>query len=116
LGTGGQKLQYDIPECSTQVKRVGLIAAEAPTSLWWDKEDVGVDRMDCLIACGQFTTCYNLMVYIKDLQKEGVTFEGMDALYTALLDDWKQFNGSNPLFAVAPEMQQNKGEYLLTDV
>lgn len=116
LGTGGQKLQYDIPECSTQVKRVGLIAAEAPTSLWWDKEDVGVDRMDCLIACGQFTTCYNLMVYIKDLQKEGITFEGMDALYTALLDDWKQFNGSNPLFAVAPEMQQNKGESLLTDV
>ncbi|QHI35174.1 hypothetical protein IMCC3317_05200 [Kordia antarctica] len=90
---------------STLLKNVGLTASETPTTLWWDKTDIAKDRMDTLIACGQFTTCYKLMDYILKLKKnkkvelsEEDTI-AVDALYTALESDWKQFN-ENPMFHV----------------
>ena len=76
-----------------------------PTTLWWDEKDIQKDRMDALIACGQFTSCYKLMDYILKLKKNKkikLTEEelvAVDALYDALEKDWKQFN-ENPLFHV----------------
>ncbi|WP_046745237.1 patatin-like phospholipase family protein [Kordia zhangzhouensis] len=93
------------PAPSTILKNVGLTASETPTTLWWDETDIQKDRMDTLIACGQFTSCYKLMDYILKLKKnkkiklseEQTT--AIDALYDALLEDWKAFN-ENPLFYV----------------
>jgi len=91
------------PAPSTLLKNVGLTASETPTTLWWDKTDIAKDRMNTLIACGQFTTCYKLMDYILKLKKnKKVTLSeedttAIDALYTALEKDWKQFN-ENPMF------------------
>jgi len=93
------------PAPSNLLKNVGLTASETPTTLWWDKTDIAKDRMDTLIACGQFTTCYKLMDYILKLKKnKKVTLTeedaiAIDALYTALENDWKQFN-ENPMFHV----------------
>ena len=59
--------------------------------------------METLIACGQFTACYELMDYILELKKDensGVSdFAELDKLYEALENDWKAFNKS-PLWLV----------------
>ncbi|NHF59929.1 patatin-like phospholipase family protein [Flavobacteriaceae bacterium TP-CH-4] len=80
------------PAPSTLLKNVGLTASETPTTLWWDQTDRSVDRMDTLIACGQFTTCYNLMDYILKLKKENITTDEIEAMYELLETDWKAFN------------------------
>ena len=71
---------------------MALTASETPTSLWWDKTDIEKDRMDTLIACGQFTTCYSLMDYILKLQKQDIHSDKMEELYAQLQKDWKGFN------------------------
>ncbi len=59
--------------------------------------------MQTLIACGQFTMCYELMDYIlklkadKDNQVED--FSDIDILYKSLETDWKLFNNM-PLWLV----------------
>tara|TARA_Y100000815_G_scaffold269765_1_gene293079 strand:- start:229 stop:1899 length:1671 start_codon:yes stop_codon:yes gene_type:complete len=89
------------PKPSKSLKSVCLTASETPTTLWWDKTDIQKNRMDTLIACGQFTTCYELMDYILSLKAEessGITdFTELDKLYKTLEKDWKAFN-KNPLW------------------
>ena len=92
------------PAPSKLLTSVGLTASEAPTSLWWDKKDIAKNRMDSLIACGEFTTCYKLIDYILKLKNSSLEFdiedkEALDNLYKLLLKDWKEFN-KNPLFQV----------------
>ncbi|EDP95882.1 patatin-like phospholipase family protein [Kordia algicida OT-1] len=93
------------PAPSKLLTSVGLIASEMPTTLWWDETDIRLDRMDALIACGQFTSCYKLMDYILKLKKNkriklaDEELIAIDALHDALQKDWKQFN-ENPLFLV----------------
>ncbi|AXG71263.1 patatin-like phospholipase [Kordia sp. SMS9] len=95
---------------STLLENVALTASETPTTLWWDKTDIAKGRMDTLIACGQFTTCYTLMDYIIKLTKNSklenskielseAALKDIDALYKALEADWKQFN-KDPMFHV----------------
>ncbi|MFK7750202.1 MAG: patatin-like phospholipase family protein [Kordia sp.] len=93
------------PAPSTLLTSIGLIASEMPTTLWWDEKDIQKDRMDALIACGQFTSCYKLMDYIIKLKKnkrielsEEETV-AIDTLYKDLENDWKKFN-ENPMFHV----------------
>ena len=101
------------PAPSTLLKSIGLTASETPTTLWWDKTDITKNRMDTLIACGQFTTCYKLLDYILELKKD-TEFQNIDSdaiheLYKLLLKDWKAFN-ENPLFLVEelkPELNFN---------
>lgn len=89
------------PAPSKLLRSVGLTASETPTTLWWDKKDIAKGRMDTLIACGQFTTCYKLIDYILKLKKSSATkdldFTEIDILLNALLEDWKEFN-KNPMF------------------
>jgi predicted acylesterase/phospholipase RssA len=87
------------PAPGKQLKQVAIIASEAPTTLWWDEKDKSLDRQDCLIACGQFTTCYNLMDYIVKLKDAGITSKEIEAMYNLLKADWKKFN-KDPLFMV----------------
>jgi hypothetical protein len=91
------------PAPSPNLESVCLIASETPTTLWWDKTDVDKDRMDTLIACGQFTLCYELMDYILNLKADMDTqvedFTEIDSLYKALEANWKEFN-KNPLWLV----------------
>lgn len=84
---------------SKSLKNVAKIAAETPTTLWWDETDVKLKRMDSLIACGQFTTCYNLLTYIIDLKKVGITSPAIEALEKQLRSDWKTFT-ENPYWLV----------------
>ena len=59
--------------------------------------------METLIACGQFTACYELMDYILELKKGENSiiedFTEIDKLYKTLKKDWKAFN-DKPLWLV----------------
>jgi len=100
-GTGHNKAIKPAP--SKNLESVCLTASETPTTLWWDKTDEAKNRMQTLIACGQFTMCYELMDYIlklkadKDNQVED--FSDIDILYKSLETDWKLFNNM-PLWLV----------------
>lgn len=91
------------PTPSENLESVCLTASETPTTLWWDKTDVAKNRMQSLIACGQFTICYELMDYIVKLKASKddrvVDFTEIDILYKALEADWKSFN-KKPLWLV----------------
>ncbi|MCL5127721.1 MULTISPECIES: patatin-like phospholipase family protein [unclassified Algibacter] len=88
---------------SKNLESVCLTASETPTTLWWDKKDIVKNRMQTLIACGQFTVCYELMEYILELKADpdsNVTdFTEIDKLYGALQQDWIKFN-KEPLWLV----------------
>lgn len=100
-GSGFNEAIKPLP--SQNLENVCLIASETPTTLWWDKTDVDKNRMETLIACGQFTLCYELMDYILKLKADTDTqiedFTEIDSLYKALEADWKEFN-KNPLWLV----------------
>lgn len=82
------------------MQTVALTASETPTTLWWDKKDKGVDRLNSLIACGQFTTCYNLLDYIYKLP-ESLQSPEISDLQKMLLEDWNRFL-SDPRFLITP--------------
>jgi hypothetical protein len=91
-----QTLNPSIQPPSVRVQEAALVASETPTTLWWDETDLHLQRQDNLIACGQFTTCYNLMDYILKLKENGVVAGELDGLYKQLEIDWKKFN-ENPI-------------------
>lgn len=80
------------PTPSKKLKAIALSASETPTTLWWDNTDIATNRMDELIACGEFTTCYNLMDYILQLKKQEIVSDELDELYQQLQKDWESFN------------------------
>jgi len=91
------------PAPSENLESVCLTASETPTTLWWDKTDVDKNRMETLIACGQFTVCYELMDYILNLKADKDNqikdFTEIDILYKALEADWISFN-QKPLWLI----------------
>tara|TARA_R110002051_G_scaffold229648_1_gene291606 strand:- start:6089 stop:7762 length:1674 start_codon:yes stop_codon:yes gene_type:complete len=93
-GTGYNEAIKPVP--SQNLESVCLTASETPTTLWWDKSDIDKNRMQTLIACGQFTLCYELMDYILNLKadkdKHIEDFAEIDVLYEALEADWILFN------------------------
>ncbi|MGQ1910964.1 patatin-like phospholipase family protein [Marinifilum sp. RC60d5] len=96
---GAKKTHLEIKRPQKRLKAVALTASKAPTSLWWTEEDRKVDRMNSLIACGQFTSCYNLMKYILELKSCGISNPEIDKMYNVLKEDWAKFN-ENPLFTL----------------
>lgn len=100
-GTGYNKAIKPAP--SKNLESVCLTASETPTTLWWDKTDIAKNRIQTLIACGQFTVCYELMDYIIKLKADensGVEdFTEIDKLYKALKKDWTSFN-KKPLWLI----------------
>ncbi|GAB5399558.1 MAG: hypothetical protein Aureis2KO_11430 [Aureisphaera sp.] len=89
------------PTPSKELTKTALIASQTPTTLWWDEKDKEANRMDSLIACGQFTTCYNLLDYVTDIRSQGYDSSELQELENVLRADWKKFN-EQPLNHVNP--------------
>jgi predicted acylesterase/phospholipase RssA len=81
-----------LAEPSVALREVALHASETGTQLWWTEKDKELNRMDKLIATGQFTTCYNLLVHISQLEKEGIDINCLKELKQQLIADWTAFN------------------------
>ena len=97
LGKAKQKEKAEEITISKRIRQSALIASMMPTTLWWDAKDLKVRRQENLIACGQFTTCYNLIKYIQDLPEEYQT-EKVKMLEKVLVKDWKKFEDDPLLF------------------
>ena len=111
------KVAIDPP--SKLLQDVALTATQMPTTLWWSEEDIKLNRMNKLIACGQFTVCYKLLKYIIELQDgtedrseidemfgkmaieslEELPFPELIPLEQQLRELWRKFN-ENPLWMV----------------
>lgn len=71
------------------------------TTLWFTEEQVSSGLPEKVVACGQYTLCWNLIMYIKKLRANGENtnecHQELMKLERMLIKDWKNFN-DNPLF------------------
>jgi len=93
-------------------------AVNMSTRLWFTPEDLeGNKNMpDTLIACGQYTICFNLIEYMEKYLKHKKyaaeyeaygeeTKKAIEQLYSELMEDWRKFK-KNPYWMVR-EWNQN---------
>ncbi|MFA6661104.1 MAG: patatin-like phospholipase family protein [Bacilli bacterium] len=71
------------------------------TTLWFEDQQLigNINMLDRIIACGQYTTCFNLLEYIETLRQTDLYKmhcknhnDGLNELYTSLMLDWDRFN------------------------
>ncbi|MDE5422879.1 patatin-like phospholipase family protein [Ancylomarina sp. DW003] len=69
------------------------IACEMDTTLWFTEKDRDLERLKNLVACGQYTACYNLLKYCIDLKKAkaNVDPELLNEMIDIFLTDWNEF-------------------------
>jgi predicted acylesterase/phospholipase RssA len=88
---------------SRDMQIVAQVAFNMGTTLWFDKTD-SLQQHDqaCIIACGQFTTCYNLLEYIEKLLKNPAAYDAayqnrLLKLKEQLVTDYTHFK-ADPFF------------------
>jgi predicted acylesterase/phospholipase RssA len=102
-----KKYSFLSPELSDPGPEIILAASEASgvgTTLWFTQKELSgpKNKLNTLIACGQFTVCFNLLEYFEKFihNKEyaedykaydEATKKAMEQLYIELLEDWAKF-------------------------
>jgi predicted acylesterase/phospholipase RssA len=71
---------------------------QIPTTLWFDR-DKSEDQIDNLIACGQFTMCFNLLEHLNRKGKEAPLSQYTQTVYKVALESWRNFE-KDPKFYV----------------
>jgi hypothetical protein len=74
-------------EPNDNIQKVAEKAVRMATTLWFDKESIDVHARACLIACGQFTTCYNLLLYVERLMGNPKIYACLDENYKKRIND-----------------------------
>lgn len=105
-------LSKDIFAPGPEIIYTATVASTVSTKLWFTPEDLAgsKNKLNSLIACGQFTTCFNLLKYFekfilnKRYQEEYDAYSQetkleLDKLYTCLIEDWLKFK-KNPYWMV----------------
>lgn len=87
-----------------ELQQAAELAAGMGTTLWFTQEEIQKKNMiNALIACGQFTTCWNLLEYIikakKDPSNLSAGHNQILALEDEIKSDWENFN-KNPYWLV----------------
>jgi len=101
-----------------QMKKVIKHANSMPTTLWFSEKEKNAGMLDDLIACGQFTMCYNLLSYINNFRLsnqhkqvwDGLTKaqqKAIDQLEIDLNEDWNRFK-SDPYYLLKMYKDQIK--------
>ncbi|WP_205514591.1 patatin-like phospholipase family protein [Longitalea arenae] len=79
---------------SAAIQEVAQQAASMDTTLWLSPKDVESKMLDAVIACGQFTICWNLLEYIEKVKKDpsntGATHQKLLSLENQLKLHWEQ--------------------------
>lgn len=78
---------------SDKIMSVAEYARKMGTTLWFSTPDLAKQRniLNALIACGQFTMCFNLLEYIIQLERKFETVRSdlcIQLLKKELMDDW----------------------------
>ena len=92
----GEELKDDsIDKPGDRIFAAAKIAREMGTTLWFSNDDKEVERLKNLVSCGQFTACYNLLIYcIKlkvDKEKDKENYDLRNEMIQKLNNDWKKF-------------------------
>jgi len=70
-----------------KLQLIAEYAYEMGTTLWFDKEKKEQNSLPALVACGQFTTCYNLLIYIDRLKQQ---HGNMPSHFSGLNKEWQE--------------------------
>lgn len=102
----------ELLEPGDEIMRTAAKANTMKTTLWFTNEELEGEKnmLDTLVACGQFTTCFNLLEYVEKTLKrtkyksdydayDDKVKEEIDKLYAELMEDWKKFR-ENPYWMV----------------
>ncbi len=90
-------------EPSKDLQIVAQTAYEMGTTLWFDEQTEATSHSKaCVIACGEFTTCYNLLGYIESLSRDPNAVGGqyanrLNELKKQLTADYTRFK-TDPFF------------------
>jgi hypothetical protein len=96
-------------EPSRDIKIVAQTAFNMGTTLWFDEENTNQQHSEaCIIACGQFTTCYNLLSYIEKLLKSEVYHKIGPVRQKCLLYLKKQMVADYERFKTDPFFKHNQ--------
>ena len=87
-----------------RMKGIAQIASSTKTSLWFTEKQLHDNVPAMILACGRFTTCWNLLIYIdklKDLQQNDRTafHDWMIAQEQPILEMWNKFK-QNPMYNI----------------
>lgn len=98
---------------SERIQKVAQEAFEMGTTLWFDENNEKQHTLASLIACGQFTTCYNLLDYIHEMKypKDGSTpyFDQLDTQEQKKINDLEdKLNNDYMNFKDDPYMLYNQ--------
>ncbi len=80
---------------SSKIMNTADYASTMGTTLWFDRKDIVNNRLNKIIATGQFTTCFNLLEYLLLLQFKYPQDFNYQEILNELMIDWKKFN-ENP--------------------
>lgn len=77
----------EIPE---KMKQIAEYAASFGTTLWFNTEEKEKGMLDAVVACGEFTACYNLLAHMIINHKEDIKPKGvLHDVYNKTLALWK---------------------------
>jgi hypothetical protein len=99
-------ISNDLRDVSTSLMKTAEKAKSMGTTLWFTPEELQGEEenmVNTLIACGQFTSCFNLLEYIEKVlwnKNNKAQYEKypeelkstIKALHAKMLTDWKAFN------------------------
>ena len=92
---------YLVP--SEAMQHNSKLAASMGTTLWFTPEDKAAGMPEAILACGQYTLCFNLLDYIEKIEKDPSNLTEAHDLIKAckpqLLEAWKKFQ-ANPQWMV----------------
>jgi hypothetical protein len=80
-----------------EMKKIAQIASDVDTTLWFDSNHIRDKALQCLIVTGQFTMCYNLLIYLSKLEinvPNLINSQEFSELKERLLKDWLRFKGN----------------------
>jgi predicted acylesterase/phospholipase RssA len=95
-----KKLPDDLIKMLTPTEKLSTLAQQARemgTTLWFDENSM--DKRDKIIATGQFTMCFNLLVYLFEIEQVKPLSVSLKKLQQDLVNDWNEFN-ENPMWMV----------------
>ncbi|WP_397362553.1 patatin-like phospholipase family protein [Olleya sp. R77988] len=86
---------------SKPIKDIAKNCASFGTTLWFDDDAKASNMQDQLIACGEFTTCYNLIAYLVRYHEDKIKGQDIDltTIFNQLLKYWEAFQ-TNPYWLV----------------
>jgi Patatin-like phospholipase len=84
---------------SKVMREVAEKARTMETTLWFDKRQQKEDKQNCIIATGQFTTCFNLLKHLDKMKNKNSLSPDLLHLHESLQKDWELFL-ANPFFKI----------------